>query len=70
MNEQRNVKMMFGIKLFEWSGWDDKIDTDEFTFKGRMYYKVTISESVSFNELTSRCEITDQEGDIYTMVEK
>ena len=32
-------------------------------------YKVTIDDSVSFNEFNSRYEIVSQDGDVYTVIE-
>ena len=34
------------------------------------YYKVTIDDTVNFKEFNDRYEITDQDGEIYTIVEK
>lgn len=33
-------------------------------------YKVTIDDTVNFKELNDRYEITDQDGEIYTIVER
>ena len=34
------------------------------------YYKVTIDDSVSFNQFNERYEIYEQDGTIYTIYEK
>ena len=34
------------------------------------YYKVTIDDTVNFKEFNDRYEIKDQEGEIYTIVER
>ena len=38
--------------------------------KYETYYQVTIDDSVSMNEFTSKYEVVKQEGSIYTIIEK
>ena len=42
----------------------------EYTKKPTIEYKVTIDDTVNFKEFNNRYTIIDQDGDIYTIIEK